>query len=80
MYINARLKQLRLILQEFSNVLWPLVYIKSLFFHNIFGMVGILCKFCLCFGTVYKIKILEITFDFSLVYITVLASELMSVN
>ena len=32
-----------------------------LFFQNVFRMVEILCKFCICFGT-YKIEILEFIF------------------
>ena len=35
MYIRSRLRQLHLILQEFSTGLWPLIYVKIVFFHNV---------------------------------------------
>ena len=40
--LRSRLRHLHKILQEFSTELWPLNYVKSVFFHNVFIMVGIL--------------------------------------
>ena len=51
MHILSRLRQMHLILQEFSIELSPLIYVNFLYFHNVFRMFGILCRFFKCFGT-----------------------------
>ena len=64
MYIRSRLRQLHLILQQFSAELWPLIYVKMrFFFQNVFEMSSEWKEFYESFVyALVKIEILEIIF------------------